>query len=212
MIIFCAQCCMTDISLGHILVVDIASCLCRIRQGVSQCPECERSNPSSQTHAPSPYPQQAPPRHQPTGPSQVSNPKPVAVRRTPRKRTLTMLDQDMVDTPAEARGHVRGGRETSRDDSSDAQEQETARFLNGQLACIPQCITIKHLGSLAMVNTMASLALVSGLIRVRPCCTTMLCLQIPGCPSLASIALHAAFGEQLPCCMMLAHAFMYSRQ
>ena len=141
----CVQHRMAHTTLAGIVLVLSPTCrLCRPRQGVRQCQDCERSNPSSQTHAPLQYPEQAPPGNQPTGPGQTLNLKPVAVRRTPRKRTLTLQDQDMVDTPMEARGHVRGSREMSRDDSSDAQEQETARFLNGQLACILDCILVNH--------------------------------------------------------------------
>ncbi len=42
----------------------------------------------------------------------------------------------MVDTPLEARGHVRGAKEMSRGGSTTAREQPKARHLNGELVDI----------------------------------------------------------------------------
>ena len=108
-----------------------AACVCSTGRGVSQCRECQLDYPSSR--AQDPYPQQNPPRLQSVAASQPPKPKPVATRRTPRKRTLSLLDQDMVHPPREGRGHARGSREASRDDSSDARDQEAAHFLDGKL-------------------------------------------------------------------------------
>ena len=47
-----------------------------------------------------------------------------------------MLNQDMVDHPLEARGHVRGAKEMSRDGSTNGREQLAAQHLNGRRAGI----------------------------------------------------------------------------
>lgn len=107
-----------------------AACLCSSgREAGSQCLDCQRD---SSSHAQEPYLQQNPPRLHSAAASQPPNPKPVATRRTPRKRNLSLLDQDMVVPPREARIQARDSREASRDDSSDARDQEAAHFLDGK--------------------------------------------------------------------------------
>jgi len=49
----------------------------------------------------------------------------------------------VVDTPLEARGHVRGAKEMSRGGSTTAREQPKARHLNGEL------VDLKHLLNVA---------------------------------------------------------------
>ena len=52
----------------------------------------------------------------------------------------------MVDTPLEARGHVRGAKEMSRGGSTTAREQPKARHVNGELVDIS---TIKLLSAVS---------------------------------------------------------------
>jgi len=73
-----------------------------------------------------------------TVPGRSLYPKILSGKRTPRKRNLSSLDQDMVATPLEARGHVRGAKEMSRGGSTTAREQSKARHLNGEL------VDLKH--------------------------------------------------------------------
>ena len=150
-----------------------AACFCSTGRGVSQCQECQRDDPSSR--AQEPYLHQNPPRLQSAAASQPPNPKPIATRRTPRKRTLSLLDQDMVDPPREARGHTRGSREASRDDSSDTRDQEAAHFLDGEvcLECDPHrnlwvaCSYASHSG-VDMRVSIVFLYIFSSNISLRP--------------------------------------------
>lgn len=112
-----------------VLPMLMEACFCSARREFSQCQDCRR-DPSS--CAQEPYQQQNTRLHSAAA-SQPPNPKPVATRRTPRKRALSLLDQDMVAPPREARGHARGNREASRDDSSDTRDQEAAHFLDGKV-------------------------------------------------------------------------------
>ena len=115
-----------------VLPMLMEACFCSARREVSQCQDCRR-DPSS--CAQEPYQQQNARLHSAAA-SQPPNPKPVATRRTPRKRTLSLLDQDMVAPPREAR-------EASRDDSSDTRDQEAAHFLDGKV-----CLSIGLIESL----------------------------------------------------------------
>ncbi len=119
---------------------------CRLQGTATLCSGCEQSrNPRRPNRAQSTHPEDSFPSstHFPTAVAGRSlNPKILSGKRTPRKRTLSSLDQDMVDTPLEARGHVRGAKEMSRGGSTTAREQPRARHLNGELVDLktsPQC-------------------------------------------------------------------------
>ncbi len=116
---------------------------CRSQGTAALCSGCEQSrNPRRPNRAQSLHPEDSFPSstHFPTTvPGRSLNPKILSGKRTPRKRNLSSLDQDMVDTPLEARGHVRGPKEMSRGGSTTAREQPKARHLNGEL------VDLKHL-------------------------------------------------------------------
>ena len=99
------------------------------KYGARQCLECHRRCQAFDQA------QVQPLQNASASAGQASNAKLVGTRRTPRKRTLSLADEDMVDPPLEGRGRMRGSRETSRDDSSNAKELETAHFLNGEAGC-----------------------------------------------------------------------------
>ena len=115
-----------------------ASGFCRSQGTATLCPVCEQSrNPRRPNHAQSSHPEDSFPSstHFPTTAAGRSlYPNILSGKRTPRKRNLSSLDQDMVDTPLEARGHVRGAKEMSRGGSTTAREQPKARHRNGELA------------------------------------------------------------------------------
>ncbi|KAL0054042.1 hypothetical protein WJX82_002859 [Trebouxia sp. C0006] len=107
----------------------------RLQGTATLCPGCEQSrNPRRPNRAQSSNPEDSFPSstHFPAIlPGRSLNPKILSGKRTPRKRNLSSLDQDVVDTLLEARGHVRGAKEMSRGGSTTAREQSKARHLNG---------------------------------------------------------------------------------
>ncbi len=113
---------------------------CRSHGTATLCSGCEQSrNPRRPNRAQSSHPEDSFPSstHFPTTVAGRSlYPKILSGKRTPRKRNLSSLDQDMVDTPQEARGHVKGAKEMSRGGSTTAREQPKARRLNGELVDI----------------------------------------------------------------------------
>lgn len=121
--------------------------LCRLQGTATLCSACEQSrNPRRPNRAQSSHPEDSFPSstHLPaTLAGRSLYPKILSGKRTPRKRSLSSLDQDMVDTPLEARGHVRGAKEMSRGGSTTAREQLKARHLNGE----SMCLWTKHLKS-----------------------------------------------------------------
>lgn len=104
---------------------------CSSGRGVNQCQECQLDDPPS-SHPQEPHPQRNPPRLHTAALDQSLNPKPIATRRTRRKRTLSLVEQDLEESPRETRDRARGSRETSRDDSCDARDREAAHFLDGE--------------------------------------------------------------------------------
>lgn len=115
--------------------------MCRSGYGTAaahQCCDCQQSNKKPrQGRAQAAYPEDRIPdsARQPTAAAghSLKNPKLLSGKRTPQKRTLRSLDQDLVDTSIEARGHVRGAKEAPRDGSSNARELQAMQHLNGML-------------------------------------------------------------------------------
>lgn len=115
--------------------------LCRSGdEGGPECLACQQSsNPRRSNHALATEPDNNFPsstRHPGAATAgHPLNPKLLSGKRKTRKRSLCTLNQDMVDPPLEARGHVRGAKEMSRGGSTNAREQLAAQHF-GRLAGI----------------------------------------------------------------------------
>ena len=133
-------CNMTCAAAKHGSSLESSTGFCRSQGIATLCFNCEQSRiPRRPSRAQSSHPEDSFPSstHFPTTlPGRSLYPKILSGKRTPRKRNLSSLDQDMVDTPLEARGHVRGAKEMSRGGSTTAREQPKARHVNGELVDI----------------------------------------------------------------------------